>query len=105
MAPIDLLAMLDAPFASLASLQVPALTNALVRVCGEVLAFYANLMRAFIQAVGDAVLGGGLSGDVAAGAAAGIALPNCPMPDATFFKLFSSDTIWLCGQQPPNVLP
>jgi hypothetical protein len=66
MAPYDLLRMLNEPFAPLVSLQVPALTNALVGVCADVLTYYASLQRMFITSVGNELLertlgGGGVS--------------------------------------------
>lgn len=73
MAPTDLLTMLIAPFGSLKALQVPALTNALVSVCGDVLAYYAALLRSFVTSVGDDVLQGGGSGGTVA-----VPLPTTP---------------------------
>ena len=73
MAPIDLLTMLNAPFASLKSLQVPALTNALVGVCADTLTYYAGLQRAYVATVGNMVLNDGEGGGKD-----GTPLPNSP---------------------------
>jgi len=59
MAAVDLLMLLNAPFATLKSLHVPLLTNGLVSVCGGIVVRYATLVRGFIQAVHDESVGGG----------------------------------------------
>ena len=56
MAPVDLLSMLNAPFTNVAALQVPALTNALVAVCAEVIVSYAAMQRQLLHTIGHGLL-------------------------------------------------
>ena len=53
MAPVDLLSLLNAPFAMVKQLQVSALTNALVAACAEVVADYVVAQRTFVHSIGD----------------------------------------------------